>query len=294
VTVIAIAAAVVCIRLVDLVPGAINEDGTFTNDFWLNAFFMVLGFLVTTATVSPIVALFLDWRSNREWRIARLNVRDRLADSLSQMLSSYRIFLRTVAEGDLGVSMTFLAQTHQALVDFFDTYESEQSAFNAQMHSAASNLRQHLLPFKRSVESSSAMIGRMRSFRLYLGERTLDDVRSVFELLPLAPTGRLAGNTYFARHGELYLDVRLDLQLGAGVIPIHRFAALTLATLRLEWASFLRACPADGDSTPPLTMQLEEDEDTQARLHAAYVRHHIKEKYIADLVVEATLAEGLI
>ena len=127
VTVIAIATAVLCIRLAHLVPGATDGGGTFTNDFWLNGFFMLLGFLVTTAAISPVVATFLEWRSNRAWRAARLNVRDRFATSLGQVVDSYGKFLVTVAGGDpQGLASTFLAQTHQGMVDFFDTYESSR------------------------------------------------------------------------------------------------------------------------------------------------------------------------
>jgi hypothetical protein len=291
VTVIAIAAVVLCIRLAHLVPGATDGGGTFTNDFWLNGFFMLLGFLVTTAAVSPVVATFLEWRSNHAWRAARLNVRDRFATSLGQVADSYGKFLVTVAGGDPhGLAATFLAQTHQGLVDFFDTYESEQSAFNAEMHSAASNLRQHLLPFKRGLESTSAMVGRLRSHRLYVRDRTLNDMRALFERLPLSPTSMLARNVYFAGHDEVYFDVRLDLHLGAGVISIHRFSAITQVTLETEWARFTKACPA-GEwpvSRSALTLKISEDENTQARLHAVYARGVIKEKYLADLVVSPT------
>jgi hypothetical protein len=72
VSVIAILATALRIYFVGFVLGAKGKDGSFTDEFWLKGFFMVLGFLVTTATISPLAALFLDWRSNRAWSAARL------------------------------------------------------------------------------------------------------------------------------------------------------------------------------------------------------------------------------
>jgi hypothetical protein len=290
VTAAAILAAALCIYLAHLVPGATDSDGRFTENFWLSGFFMVLGFLVTTAAVSPLVALFMEWRSNRAWKSARVNVQDRFANSLTEALDGYRNFLTTMSEHDShGLASTFVSQTQRALADFFDIYESEQVALNAAMHSAASNLRQHLLPFKRGLESTSTMIGRMRSHRLLVEKGTLNDLRALFDRFPLSPTSPLARNYYFAHHDEMIFDVRLDQHLGAGAMSVFRFTAISSARLQSEWARFVKACPAGGSaaSLDRLDLDIKEDENTQARLHAVYARRHIKEKYLADLVVSA-------
>ena len=287
VTTLAIAGVWLCFQFARLVPGAM-QNGHFTQEFWLNAFFMVLGFLVTTAAISPMVALFLDWRSDVTWRAARLNARDRFAAALNLLLENYRLFLFEVRDGDKNsLAALFLAHVHQGLTDLFDTYESEQSALNAEMHSAASNIRQHLLPFKRGLESTNAMVTRMRSHRLFVGQSSLDNIRAVFEKPPLERTSILATNPYFAEFAEVYLDIRLDLQLGAGVMSVHRFASISPAILRSEWAHFVRAAPASRTPVPALVEDLKANDLTQAEVHAIYVRKHVREAYLADMLLNA-------
>lgn len=289
----AVAAAALCLHLLPLVPGATTREGRLSPEFWFNSFFMVLGFLVTTASVSPLVAWFLEWRSNRAWHAARANARERFATALSHMLSDYGLFLNTVAAGDPhGVSGMFLGQTHQSLLDFFDTYDSEQPVFNAEMHSAASNLRRHLLPFKRALESTDVLVRSQRAQRIYLGQHSLNDLRAVLDLPPLTPDSALSSHAYFAEHGQLDLDLKLDLHLGAGMIPVQRFMALQLDLLQAEWTRFLQAVPGGAAPLARPAWKLDEDADTQARLHAQYARKRIGEGYLAELVLARSLVEG--
>ena len=291
VTALAIVAVAIAFQFVQLVPGAM-EAGQFTKDFWLNAFFMVVGFLVTTAAISPLVAWYLEWRSDVSWREARLNTRDRFAKSLNTTLEAYQLFLSAVREGDQhGVAGFHIAKVHQGLTDLFDTYESEQATFNADMHSAASNIRHHLLPFKRALESTDAMISRMRPIRMYVGEKGLNDLRSVFEQPALAPGDPIEHNRYFAEFRELYFDVRLDRQHGAGVIAVYSFVGINRDRLRSDWAKFVKASPSRADSPKVSVLQtdLQTDEDAQAHLHADYVRQHIKETYLANALLSAPM-----
>lgn len=290
VTAIAIAAVVISFQFVQMVPGAM-QDGHFTNDFWLNAFFMVLGFLVTTAAISPLVALFLEWRSDKSWRAARLNTRARFAESLSAALEAYQRFLMAVREGKHHAAEISIAQVHQGLTNVFDTYESEQATFNADMHSAASDIRHHLLPFKMALESTDAMIRRKRPVRIYVGAGGVSDIRSVLGNAPLATGDPIAANPYFVENGEVYLDVRVDREHGAGVFAVHPFVGLNRDRLRSEWERFVKASPASSHSpkVPVLETDLQTNEDAQADLHAVYVREHIKERDVANALLSASL-----
>ena len=214
-----------------------------------------------------MVALFLEWRDDRAWRSARLNARNRFAAALEVTLANYCQFLATIRDGDPhGLASLFLTNTQQGLSDLFDTYQSEQGTLNADMHSAASNIRQHLLPFKRAIESTQAMIGRLRSHRVYVRRTTLNDLRAVFEHPPIDQASLVTANTYFAQFGEVFFDLRLDLQLGAGVISIDRFVSIDPALLQLQWSDFSKAAPSSDDATsvPAFDQGIQADERTQA------------------------------
>jgi hypothetical protein len=285
---LALAVAVVGGIFADRVPGA-TENGQFTRDFWLNTYFVVMGFFVMTAAVSPLVALFVDWQSDLAWRAARLNARRRLATALTEAMSGYSAFLRATAARELALAPFPLDELRRGLVDFFDTYESEQATFNAKMHSAASRIRRRLLPFRRSLESTLMMVHTSRSYRFYVGQNTLDDLRAVFDKVALSATSILAAQPYFAAHGELFVDVRLDGQVGSGVIPIHRFAPLDLAQLQREWMDFVSACPGKTDDVDArVSIDETHDNAAQVRLHAEYARAQIREPRMAELVVAAT------
>jgi hypothetical protein len=286
---LALAVAVFGVLFADHVPGATTESGQFTRDFWLNSYFVIMGFVVTTAAVSPLVALFVDWRSDLAWRAARLNARRRLATTLSQAMSGYGKFLSAIAAGELAFAPFALDEIRRGFADFFDTYESEQATFNAEMHSAASRLRRRLLPFRRSLESTMTMVHTRRSYRFYVGQNTLDDLRAAFDKAALSATSVLAAQPYFAQHGELFVDVRLDGQLGSGVIPIHRFAPLDLVQLQREWTDFVSACPGNTDDDDArVSIGETYDDAAQVRLHAEYVRAQILEPRMAELVVATT------
>lgn len=283
----------VALYLVRRVPGATDDAGALSKEFWLSAFFTIVGFLITTAAISPLVAQYTQWRDDRAWRAARVNAIGRLANALDAVLDSYRAFLDQVSRKDPhGLAPTLLAETAQALDDVFDWYDAEHPVFNADRHSAASDLRQHLLPLRRSLGSTLAMANRLRSWRIHLGTPALDAVRSAFDKLPLGPISPLARDPYYGRHGELFIDWRLDTQLGAGVMPIHRFAALDTATIRSHWDRFVRAIPAGGPSPPVFEPTLQADTDSQARLHAMHVRASVSEAFLADLLVRRDLSSG--
>lgn len=289
---LAVVAAALCIHFVPQVPGATGVDGRLSDDFWLNGFFMVLGFLVTTAAVSPVVAWWLAARDYRDWRAARLNVRERLGGALQQSLRAYGAFLAAVANGDPhGLAASHLSTVLRELGDFFDTYDSEHSALDAPMHSAASNLRRHLLPFRRALQTTQETIGQLRSHRIYVGQGTLNELRALFDKLPLNATSLAASRPFFAAEGQLYFDLRLDQRLGAGWLPVHRFAVLDAALLRREWQRFEAAFKrADrGGALPASALQLAEDGDTQARLHARYVDTHVDEAWVAATLVHPSL-----
>jgi hypothetical protein len=288
VAILALAVAVVGVLFADHVPGA-TENGQFTPDFWLNSYFVVMGFVVTTAAVSPLVALFVDWRSDLAWRAARLHARLRLATALREALSGYDAFLRDMAAGEHNVVPFRLDKLRRGLADFFEVYESEQATFNAEMHSAASLLRQRLLPFRRSLESTLTMVHARHSYRFYVGANTLNDLRAAFDKPALNATSILAAHPYFREYGELFVDVRLDGQHGSGVIPIHHFTPLDLAELRRAWMKFVSACPGDTDDDDAQVGIAETyDDAAQVRLHAEYARAQIREPYMAELVVAPT------
>jgi hypothetical protein len=290
--VLGVAAAALCIHFVPQVPGATGADGRLSDAFWLNGFFMVLGFLVTTAAVSPAVAWWLHARDYRAWRAARLNVRERLGGALRQSLRAYGAFLGAVASGDPhGLAASHLSTVLRELGDFFDTYDSEHSALDAPMHSAASNLRRHLLPFRRALQTTQETIGRLRSHRIYVGHGTLNELRAVFDKLPLNAASLAVSRPFFQSDAQLFFDLRLDQRLGPGWLPVHRFVALDAAHIRREWQRFEAAFKrADrGGALPAAALQLAEDSDTQARLHARYVDTHVDEPWVAATLVHDSL-----
>ena len=286
---IAIALALLGVLFVREVPGATDGTGRFTDDLWLNTYFVFMGFVVTTAVVGPLIALFLEWREQGAWQDARANVRDRFASALRQVVDEYGAFLRFVKdEGATTLSDMLLSNTRRALEDFVDVYETEQNAFSAEMHSSASNLRRQLISFKRSLETTDILATRKRSKRLYIGTPALNIIRALVEHPPLTPKSALAADKDVARDSEVFLDFRQDMQLGAGSMPIHAFSGLDWPALERTWAAFLDACPSGrrAGATDALAIHPPPfDEAAQAKVHATYARARIEESVLANAAV---------
>ncbi|MBI1425025.1 MAG: hypothetical protein GC149_16385 [Gammaproteobacteria bacterium] len=270
------------------VPGVKGTDGAlFTSDFWFNGYLIFLGFFLTSAAIGPIVAQFVEWRADKEWATARLNARDRLAASINDVIRNYRSFLTllTNKETEQHAPM-FLDQTLIALTAFFDIYATEHATFNAGMHSAASNIRNILLPFRNALETTKLHAYRNRSYRAYLGADTLGKLRELLELDPLDADSKLAADPYLARHNKLFIDLQIDRQLGAGTLLMHPFATVSIDQIQEEWQAFCAACAQPTETAGGIEEPLEYDEDTQARLHARFVRSKVEEAYIASALVK--------
>jgi hypothetical protein len=259
------------------VPGVHDAQGRLTNEFLFNSYLILWGFLLTTAAVGPLVAQFLQWREDRAWRQARSIARDRLADGLGTALGAYLKFLREVAADDPnGVAKFELDWAVKGLEGFFDSYEIEQTTFTAPMHGAASNIRRELQPLLKSLWTTRYLMNQ-RSFRIYLGAGTIRRLRALFDLEAPSPGAQLLTDVYFIAHDELYFDGRLDRSIGAGIISLHAFAPIDVDLLRGDWQRFLKECPGEANLKAP-DFSFEYDADTQARLHAKYVRAHIEEE----------------
>ena len=265
------------------VPNVTGTEGHFfSNEFLFNGYIAFLGFFLTSAAIGPIVAQFLEWRANKEWASARRNARNRLARSLNVFISTYRAFLEVLTnESDERHAPMFLDQAVAALAEFFDTYTTEHVTFNAGMHSAASNIRNLLLPLQRSLTVTKSNTHRNRSHRAYFHADALNKLRTLVDLTPISEASSLARDTYLSKYGKLFVDLQIDQQLGAGSITLHRFSALNIAAVLAEWSAFCDSCEMSTKSSGGIQEKFEFDDDTQARLHSKFVRSMVEEEYLA-------------
>lgn len=264
----------------------------FTKEFWFNGYLIVLGFFLTSAAVGPIVSGFLDWRTNKEWETARRNARARLAESINHFIHAYQAFL-VVVQKDAKDSnaLLFLDETLVKLANFFETYTTEQVTFNPEMHSAASNIRRVLLPLQHSLATTKLCAVRSRSVRAYLHPNALNKFRALFDKVPLSAESNLSRDAYFSQQGKLFIDLQIDQQLGAGLLTLYRFSPLNVKALQADWSHFSVACGNSSEEHGKLTETTKiGDDDTQARLHAKFVRAWVDESYIVRALVEARLA----
>jgi len=270
------------------VPGVrVDHGAAFTKEFLFNSYLILWGFLLTTAAVGPVVAQFLEWRSNREWKAARVNAARELAGYLGKIIDSYRAFLRSTEldteQSDLLARVT-LDEVIAGLAGFFDSYDSQHVTFNPGMHGAASNIRQTLLPFKLGLETTTAFVDQRRSRRMYLSTGALNDLRALLDLPAIGPDSPLASDGCLKRHGRMSFEVSIG-QL-VETTPIHRFVELDVEYVLHAWSTFCSAVANPEAAQYVLDETLEFDGDTQARLHAKYARLHIEEPYLIDRVVK--------
>lgn len=237
----------------EFVPNVHAGDGRLTDEFVFNSYLIFWGFLLTSATLGPLVAQFLQWRDDKAWAAARINARDRLAQVLRNALSDYLVFLRTTEADDRDLAAPiFLERTLQELDGFFDIYEGEQTTFNPEMHGAASNIRSHLQPLRRSLRTTHELAQRTRTCGIYLGPEALRKLRSLFDIQTISPGFALAQDPYFVRHGRVFLSAEVDWAIGSGSLPIHRFVPIDVQFIKQQWRRFLVGVPRArrGSRTP--------------------------------------------
>lgn len=272
----------------EFVPEVKGGSGTvFSNEFLFNGYLIILGFLLTSAAIGPIVAKFVEWRTNKEWAFARRNARNRLAQSLNDFLRAYKAFLVSMDSNETyQFAPMFLDQTLAGLADFFDAYTDEHVTFNAGMHSAASNIRIALLPLQRSLNATKLCANRNRSYRAYFHQDALNKFRALIDLSPYAEGSILTTDSYLSKYGKLFVDLQIDQQLGVGSITMYRFTPLNMEIIRAQWAGFCKSCEMPTGEDGSIQDEFQHNSLEQARLHAKFVHSQVEEQYVAEALIK--------
>lgn len=238
----------------------VREGAAFSHEFLFSAYIALLEFIATAVVIAQLTAYFVNRRINREWRSARINARDRLNASLSELFSAYCRFIRsdTVELNSLADMMFQL--TIKGARQFLATYEHEHPAFDANMHSAASNVRRHIGELLQSLETAELYAFRA-PFRLVVARYELDKLRALFDKPRLSPSQEawslesdpyfnpeepivIERDPYFHEKNRLFFDGSLDMSIETGPRSIHPFKGLDIPYVRSQWDQFLKACPA--------------------------------------------------
>jgi hypothetical protein len=281
----------------EFVPN-VRAGGAFSNDFVFNVYIALLEFIATAVVIAQLTAYFVNRKLNREWLSARSNARDRLNASVKNLFSNYCAFLRSTAAGDSDTLSDIMFQlTIKRIREFLATYEHEHPAFNANMHSAASNVRREMGELLRSLETTEIYAFGRAPFRLVIARYELDKLRALFDKPRLAsaeapwPVERdpyfnpaepivIEKDPYFQEKNRLFFDGSLDVGIGGGPHTIHPFKGSDIPYLRSQWTEFLKACP-DGDNVEngvPIAKDL--SLAVQITAHSSFLKRKIGDAHI--------------